>query len=150
MQLVYETLVDSAALRNPSDEVILKYREQKTNQQFMETVGFERLIPSDYKELLSVVLNQNYEVIAINYSQQKLKRKELSGIEAPVHRSQQAKEFILTYQPAKKANEQQQEESFFTKYRWYILGGLGLLFLMSKADPEAMQQQMQQQQQPRN
>lgn len=116
VQLVYEALVDSAALRNPSDEVVLKYQDTKSNQQFMETVGYDRLLSADYKELLSIVLNQNYDVLAINYSQQRLKRKELSGIETPIFRSQQAKEFILTYQPVKKASETQQEESFFTKY----------------------------------
>ncbi len=31
--------------------------------------------------------------------------------------------------------------------QWYIIGFVALMFVMSKADPEAMQQQMQQQQQ---
>lgn len=116
VQLVYEALVESAALRNPQDQVMLKYRDSASGQLFMETVTFDKLLAADYKELLSVVLNQHYEVVAINYSQQKLKRKEIAGIEAPVHRSQLGKEFVLTYQPAKKAGEQQQEETFFTKY----------------------------------
>jgi hypothetical protein len=56
----------------------------------------------DCKEVLSVVTNGNYDVLAINYSQQRLKRKELPGIEATVHKNLPGKDYILTYVSVKK------------------------------------------------
>lgn len=102
MQLIYEHLVDSQSLENPKDAVILHYKNLKSGHVFTETIRAEDLIVNDYKEVLSVTANNNCEIIGINYSQQKLKRKELSGIEATVHKNLPGKDFVLTYVSAKK------------------------------------------------
>lgn len=123
----------------------------------MSTIKHEDLLSGGYKEVLSIIVNNNYDVVAINYSQQKLKRKELPVIEATVHKNQPGKDFVLTYVSVKKPGpgEAPEDQSFFAKYvdlgvtqKWYILGFFMLVFMMSKADPESMQQQMQGQQAP--
>ena len=49
------------------------------------------LLPGDYKEIVGIILNNNYEVLAINYFQEKLKKKEISSIEAKVFQNQLGK-----------------------------------------------------------
>lgn len=66
------------------------------------------LLSGDYKEVVGVILNNNFEVIAINYFQEKIKKKDIASIEAKIFQNQLGKEYILTYTQVKKPGEEQE------------------------------------------